>query len=271
VIPEEQEKKELTKPHLIFLRQLMGGAWVDANVFGEKATHLLGRWQQKGPGNPWVPYTDELLKTILSSAKVKLDRGALAQKLDADYVSTLAEMESAVFLEQQGFSVTLEPTAPERGPDLRADWGDTLYFVEVRALGESEEDDRFNSISRELFSQLNTVPSSYSVDITVGDEYSPSTLLLKKAMDVVLDSLKILEKEKWKRATLYHSPSGTLLNPGDDFDGTRATHQEMVDKADFIARFTNVGERREKTTGPLLAHSSAHPSRIRHMNVSRRY
>jgi len=241
-------REELTKPHLTFLRQLMGDSWVDANVFGEKPTHLLGRWQQKEQGNPWVPYTDELLKTILTSSKIKLDRGTLAQKLDADYLSTLAEIESAVFLEQQGFSVTLEPTAPERGPDLRADWEETPYFVEVRALGDSAEDERFNSISRQLFSQLNTVPSSYSVAITVGDEYSPSTLPLKKAMDAVLQSLKILKEEKWKKATLYHSPSGTLLNPDGDFHGTRAAHQEIVDKADFIARFTNVGEERESTT-----------------------
>jgi hypothetical protein len=226
----------------------MGDPWVDANVFGNKPTHLLGQWQQKRQGIPWVPYTDELLKTILTSAKIKLDRGALAQKLDADYVSTLAEMETAVFLEQQGFFVTLEPTAPERGPDLRADWEETPYFIEVRALGESEEDDRFNSISRQLFSQLNAVPSSYSVAFTVGDEYSPSTLPLKKAMNAVLESLKILKEEKWKRATLYHSASGTLLNPGGDFDGARAAHREIVHKANFIARFTNAGQEREKTT-----------------------
>lgn len=242
----------MTKPDLTFLRQLLGDPWVDANVFGEKPTHLLGRWQQKEQGNPWVLYTDELVKTILTSAKIKLDRGTLAEKLDADYVSTLAEMESAVFLAQQGFSVTLEPTAPERGPDLRADWEETPYFLEVRALGESEEDDRFKSITRQLFSQLNTVPSSYSVAITVGDEYSPGTSALKKAIDAVLESLNILKEQKWKRATLYHSPSGTLLNPGGDFDGTRAAHQEIVNKADFIARFTHVGEEREKTTASTV-------------------
>jgi hypothetical protein len=226
----------------------MGDPWVDANVFGEKPTHLLGRWQLKEPGNVWVPYTDELLKTILTSTKIKLDRGALAQKLGADYVSTLAEMESAAFLERQGFSITLEPTDPKSGPDLRADWEETPYFVEVRALSESEENDRFNSICRELFSQLSTVPSSYSVDFTVGDEYLPGASPLKRAMEVVLESLNILKEKKWTAATLYHSPSGTLLNPGGDFDGTRAVYKEVVDKADFVARFMNVGEEREKTT-----------------------
>jgi hypothetical protein len=230
----------------------MGDPWVNVNVFSEKPGHLLGRWQQKEQGNPWVTYTDELLKTILTSAKIKLDKGTLARKLDAEYVSTLAEMESAVFLEQQGFFVTLEPTAPESGPDLRADWEETSYFVEVRALGESDEDNRFNSICRQLFSRLNTVPSSYSVDITVGDEYLPSSLPLKRATDVVLESLKILKEEKWKGATLYHSSSGTLLNPGGDFNGTRAAYQKIVGKADFIARFRDVGEEREKTTASAV-------------------
>src|SRR5579884_1553828 len=235
---------KLTKPDLTFLRQLMGNPWINGNVFGENPKHLLGRWQQKEQFNPWVLYIEELSRTILTSANIKLDTRALAKKLDADYGSTLAEMECAVFLAQQGFSVTLEPTAPEKGPDIRADWDETPYFVEVRALGDCEEDDRFKSITRQLFSRLNTVRSSYSVAITVGDEYFPGTSALKSAIDAVLESLNIAKEHKWKSATLYHSPSGTLLNPGGDFSGTRAGHREIVNKADFIARFTNLGEER---------------------------
>ena len=246
----------MTKPHLTFLRQLMGDPWVDANVFAEKPTHLLGQWQEKDQNNLWVPYTEELVRSILTSENTKLDRVVLAQKLEADYVSTLAEMESAVFFDGQGFSVIFEPTAPNKGPDLRLDWEGVPYFVEVRAVGESEEDDRFNSISREIFSRLNTVPSSYSVAITVGDECAPGTLPLKKAIDAILESLNILKEQKWRSASLYHSVSGTLLNPGGDFHGSSlgisskasADHQEIVDKAKLIARFTNIGEEREKTT-----------------------
>jgi hypothetical protein len=78
----------------------------------------------------------------------------------------------------------------------------------------------FNSISGQMFSQLKTIPSSYSVAITIGDEYATSALYSKKAMDAVLESLKRLKKKKWKRAPLYHSASGTLLNPEGDFDGS---------------------------------------------------
>ena len=146
---ENEEAK--TQPPLVFLRQLMGDAWIDANVFGENPKHLLGQWWRKGDQNPWVAYTESLVQAILTNEKIRLARVALAQKLKADYVSTLAEMEAAVFLLQQGFSVVLEPTYPKKGPDLRADWQETPYFVEVKTVVHSDEDSRYNGISDEVY------------------------------------------------------------------------------------------------------------------------
>ena len=248
----------MANPELAYLRQLMGDTWVDTNVFGDDPQHLLGRWQKRNPNNLWVPYTEELVKTILTSKNIQLDTATLAQKLDADYRSTLAEMEVTAFLAEQRFSILVEPTAPERGPDLRADWGDTHYFVEVRAVGDSEEDDRFNSISREIFTKLNAIPSSYFAAVTVGDEYIPGSQPLSKATDALLTSLEILKKENWKRATLYYSTSGTLLSSRGDYSeisegssGLRAKHRAIVDAADFVVRFRNVGEDRPKTEASM--------------------
>jgi hypothetical protein len=106
---------------LPYLRKLLGDAWVDEQILSEKPVHLLGRWQKKNANNPWVMYTEELAKVVLTSERVKFNPEILAQKLKEDYVPTLAEMESAVFLIRQGFEVTVEPYAPEKGPDLRAD------------------------------------------------------------------------------------------------------------------------------------------------------
>lgn len=248
----------MANPELTNLRQLMGDDWVEANVFGDDPRHLLGRWQKKNGNNPWVLYTEELVKTILTSKNIQFDRPTLAQKLGADYQSTLAEMEVTAFLAAQGFSIVVEPTAPERGPDLRAEWDGTPYFVEVRAVGDSEEDDRFNSISREMFTKLNAIPSSYFAAVTVGDEYTPGSQPLGKATDALLASLEILKTENWKRATLYYSRSGTLLSPHGDYDGVsegssalRAKHQVIVDAADFVVRFRNVGEDRPKTAASM--------------------
>lgn len=248
----------MANPQLTFLRQLMGDDWVEANVFGDDPQHLLGRWQKKNANNPWVLYTEEMVKIILTSKNIQLDTATLAQKLGADYQSTLAEIEVTAFLAAQGFSIVVEPTVPDRGPDLRADWGDTPYFVEVRAVGDSEEDDRFNSISREIFMKLNAIPSSYFAAVTVGDEYTPGSQPLGKATDALLTSLEILKTENWKRATLYYSRSGTLLSPHGDYSGSsegssalRAKHQAIADAANFVVRFRNVGEDRPKTAASM--------------------
>ena len=91
--------------------------------------HTLGLWQKKNPDNPWIRYTEALVKSFLTSERIQFNRVILSNKLKADYVSTLAEMESAVFLAQQGFVVIVEPKAPEKGPDLLAEWDGVPYFV----------------------------------------------------------------------------------------------------------------------------------------------
>jgi hypothetical protein len=264
---EHREIGELrTKPPLAYLRQLMGDGWIDANVFGDHPKHLLGQWWKKDDQNPWVAYTETLVEAILTSEKIQLDRVALGAKLKPDYLSTLAEMETAVFLLQQGFSVVLEPTYPEKGPDLRADWQGTPHFVEVKTVVHSEEDSRFKGLSNEIMRKLNSIPSSYSVAITVGDMYLPRTQPFKWAIEAIVKSLEILKEEKWKGATLYYSEGGKLLNPHGDFSGSRgsagsirAKHQAIVDSADFIARFRNVGEERSSTFSWIAREQRAVP------------
>ena len=95
----------------------------------------------------------------------------LAHKLKAEYADA-GRMESAEFLAQQGFEVTIEPTAPEKGPDLQADSDGVPYFVEVRAVGFSEEEHRVESVTKEIFARLGTVPSSYHVHVEFGEQYA---------------------------------------------------------------------------------------------------
>src|SRR5215831_19006798 len=95
-------------PDLTYLRKLLGDAWVNAQVLGENPTHPLGRWQKSGPHNVCVPYIEELVKFILTDTRIKFVPKDLRRKLKAEYVSTIVEMEAAVFLAQKGFAVTLE-------------------------------------------------------------------------------------------------------------------------------------------------------------------
>ena len=240
---------------LPYLRKLLGDAWVDEQIFSEKPVHLLGRWQKKNANNTWVRYTEELAKVILTSGRVKFNPEVLAQKLKEDYVPTLAEMDSAVFLVRQGFEVTVEPYAPEKGPDLRADSDGVAYFVEVRAVGFSEEEERVDLVTKEIFTRLGPVPSSYHVDVEFGEEYAANTPELGRAIDSVLESLEYLKNEQPERATLHYlSPEKAMLTPGGGFDASFAPHserqklyKEIAEKAQFVARFNDLGAVKQGT------------------------
>jgi len=207
---------------LPYLRKLLGDAWVDREIFGDNPKHALGLWQQSRPNNPWAPYIEGLVKFIVMKNCVKFVAKDLKRKFIAEYASTIAEMEVAVFLAQQGFGVILEPTAPKRGPDILAEWEEVSYFIEIREVGFSWEEERIQSLSKEFFTTLNGVPSRYSVALTIGEGYTARSPKVKAAFPVVLDALELLKESKPKDATLYYAhPDGKLLNPGGDFADSR--------------------------------------------------
>jgi len=253
--------KMMGPPDLPYLRKLLGHAWVEVEIVGESPAHPLGRLQKNAPNNPWVPYLEGLVKSILTDKRIKFVPKNLKRKLKSEYDSTIAEMESAVFLAEQGFVVTLEPTAPKKGPDILAEWEGIPYFVEIREAGFSWDENRIHSISKELFARLNTVPSIYSVAFTIGDGYVPNSPKLKAAMGVVIDALEVLKEKKLRSATLYYAhPNGKLLNPGGDLADSRGMilsaggkqYQEIVEKADFVARFSHVGKEQAGTPATLF-------------------
>lgn len=228
----------------VSLRALMGDEWVEANILSEKAGHPLGLWHRKGDGNPWVQYTDQLVARLMGSETMAFDKVALARKLAAEYVPTLAEIEVAVHLLEQGFGLVLEPTAPAKGPDVRADIAGKSYFVEVRAVSDSEDDERFDAVSSEIFGRLNGTPSRYTVKVTVGDDCIAGSGDLKKAIDQIVNALAVMKEKKWEHGRLFHSSSGSILDPG---TGLSAKEKEMVAKPEIIAEFHNIGKDQEKT------------------------
>jgi hypothetical protein len=209
----------MAAPEFVSLRALMGDDWIEANVLSEKAEHVLGRWYRKANGNPWVQYTDQLVERLLKSDSLVFDKAALARKLAAEYVPTLAEIEVAVHLLEQGCGLVLEPMAPAKGPDVRADIADKSYFVEVRSVSDSEDDERFNAVSSEVFARLNETPSRYTVKVTVGDDCIAGSGELKKAIDQIVNALA----------------------------GLSAQEKELVAQAEIIAEFHDTGKDEEKT------------------------
>jgi hypothetical protein len=260
----------MTNPDLEYLRKLLGDEWVDKQIFGPTPKHLLGRWQKKTPDNPWVRHTETLAKFFFTSERIKFNPEVLSSKLKAEYVSTLAEMESAQFIAQQGFSVIVEPTAPDKGPDLQAEQDGVPYFVEIRAVGFSEEEERIDAISNQIFSQLKAIPSSYVAQITIGDSYTANSPELHGAIAKLIDALKILKEGRPQKATFYYSASDDpMLNPGGDFDSKAMAFTEkekrcqaIADKADFIVRFRDQGTQQDGTPASLARQFKVPPEPV---------
>jgi len=243
----------MTTLDLRYLRQLMGDTWVDSEVFGEKSTHPLGLQQKHDPNSPWVRHAEELLKEIFTNQTIKFDAKVLAAKIKDPYVSTLAEMESAAFLAKQGFAVTLEPSAPDRGPDIRADWERVPYFIEIRAAGFSQEDERVDLISKQIFRKLNAVASHYSAVITIADSYTPNSPQMNAAIAALIEVLGVLKEKQFKGATFYYAhPDGKALKPdGYSYPTGLSTNDterwfEIVRRGEFVVR---LNRREEELTG----------------------
>jgi hypothetical protein len=221
----------------------MGNEWIDAEVFGDEPEHLLGQYYKNAKARFWLKHTEELVEELLTNPRIKFDARVLADKIKDPFASTLAEMESAVFLLRQGFEIVLEPSAPDKGPDIRADWGGVSYFIEVRAAGFSEEEDRRNKVTREMFGRLKDVPSAYFVQFTIGDEYAAGSPRTKAALDTIIEVLDVLKQKQIKKATFYYAPP----------DGKLPEQESKIrDTADLIVRFEDLGKELEGTPASLM-------------------
>jgi hypothetical protein len=236
-----------------YLRKLMGDDWIDAEVCAENPTHMLGLQYKRDKDDPWVRHAEELIKEILTNPRVKFDAAILAAKIKDPYDSTLAEMESAVFLVRQGFEIVLEPTAPERGPDIRADREGVSYFVEVRAAGFSDKEDCRQRVTDEIFAKLTEVPSAYFAAFTIGDGFRAGSPQTRAAIEAVIEVLGVLTADKIKNATFYYAhPDGKVLLQGDGPFAPGPKASEVMDKAEFIVEFKHQGKEMTGTPASLM-------------------
>lgn len=239
---------------LTYLRKLMGDPWIEAEVCGENPSHLLGQYYQNERARVWLRHTEALVKELLTNPSIKFDAGVLADKIKDPFISTLAEIESAEFLARQGFAVVVEPNAPKKGPDLRADWGDVPYFVEVRAAGFSEDEERRQRVTKQVFARLKQIPSSYRAWFEIGDRYTVDSPQTNRAIAKVIKALGLLKGGKFEKATFHYAdPDQGVLLPHDGPRDLSTKAQEIIAKSDFTVRFQHLGKELPGTPASLMA------------------
>jgi len=241
------------------LRKLLGEDWVEREMLCVEPRHPLGRWYRKSADNPLTHYADELAGFILNSRSIRCDTARLASKLKAEFVETLTEMGYAVFLGKQGFQVTMEPNAPQAGPDLLAVRANK-YYVEVRKVGLDEARAAADLATDDVFDRLCATPSRHSILISMTEEYSAYSPQLKQALRLVRTVLRDLGNKRVQKATLYYyGPNDYSLREGDEVqpnydysDGEKLAAQvhevERARDARFVARFDNTGHENARTT-----------------------
>src|SRR5258708_10065313 len=237
---------------LKYLRKLMGEAWVEREIMCAEPRHPLGKWYKQSADNPMTGYADELADFILNSRSFKCDTARLATKLNGEFVDTLVEIGYAVFLGKRGFQVTMEPSAPQAGPDLLAVRGNE-YFIETRRVNVDDAQAKVDLATEDVFSRLRATPSRHRVLISITDDYSAFSQKLVKALKVVRSVLKDLEQRQVQKATLYyHGAEACELHEGEErepefdySDGEKLAVQmhefERRRNARFIARFDDTG------------------------------
>src|SRR5579872_3942265 len=177
------------------LRKLFDDNWFDREIVGPAAKHLLGRWYQKGKDNPVTGYTDMLVGYALKEKSLRCNIPRLATKLQGEFVDTLVELGYAVFLADRGTQVTMEPTAPLAGPDLRVEKRGSTYFVEIRRVQLDEAHAAGDLATEDVFEKLCSTPSRHSVVISMTDKYGAYSNELKRAVHRVRMILKDLEND----------------------------------------------------------------------------
>src|SRR5258708_3351212 len=165
---------------LKYLRKLMGEEMVEREIMCAEPRHTHGQRYKKSADNPVTSYADELADFILNSRSFKCDTARLATKVNGEFVDTLVEMGYAVFLGKQGFHVTMEPSAPQAGPDLLAVRGNE-YYIEIRRVGLDDARAKVDLATEDVFGRLGATPSRHSVLISMTDDYSAFSQQLVKA------------------------------------------------------------------------------------------
>ena len=245
------------------LRKLFGDEWVEEEIMGSDPNHLLGKWYKKDPDNSVTKYTDELVGIALEEPALKCDLPRLATKLQGEFVDTLTELGYAVFLTRQGMRVTMEPTAPAAGPDLKV-VKDKGYFVEVRKVRLDDVHAAGDLATEDVFERLCNTPSHYSIVISMTDEFSAHSPQLKQAVRMVRRTMDDLAARRVQRATLYYNNlnemelrEGNQVAPEYDYGNPerlarQIRDQEWMGNVRFKAQFDDTCQMQPRTAVGVL-------------------
>lgn len=113
------------------------------------------------------------LQVIENDSKKEEKKKRLRGKLKniSEFYDVLPEIEWAAHLKNAGFSISIEPTFPEEGADLKAEIdGEDIYF-EIKSLHLSKEDRKKENYCDEITDRIRKIQSRFYVSISLHDSF----------------------------------------------------------------------------------------------------
>lgn len=168
-----------------------------------------------------IPYTSAVLHNLTDTLEIALQviekdpkreekEKRLCGKLKntTEFYHALPEIEWAAYLEDAGFPVSIEPTFPEKGPDLKVKIDGINIYFEIKCLNLSAEDRKEENYFIEIMDRIKEIQSRFFVSISLRDNFSDEDLI---------PVIRLIEKKinGFERKNIYQPVSVYYFSPSD--------------------------------------------------------
>jgi hypothetical protein len=110
-----------------------------------------------------------------------------------EFYDVLSEIEWASYFKNMGFPVSIEPTLPSEGPDLKVRINDRDIYFEIKSLHLSAEDRKEDKLRNEIIDRIKKVQSRFLVAFSLNEAFSNKELFL--LIKLIKKKIKEFEKE----------------------------------------------------------------------------
>lgn len=213
------------------LKDFLGIAWFEEMINSSRPRKHPLYWLLTRD----IPYTSAVLHNLTDNLEIALQvieknpkreekEKRLCGKLKntTEFYDVLPEIEWAAYLKNAGFPVSIEPTFPQKGPDLKAEInGEDIYF-EIKSLNLSEEDRKEENYFIEIMGRIKEIQSRFFVNISLHDSFSDED---------IFPVIKLIKKKinEFERKNIYQPVSVYYFSPSDirewyGYDGLNPPH-----------------------------------------------
>ena len=168
-----------------------------------------------------IPHTSAVLHNLTDNLEIVLQviekypkreekEKRLCGKLKntTEFYDVLPEIEWAAYLKKRGFPVSIEPTFPKKGPDLKAEInGEDIYF-EIKSQNLSEDDRKEENYFIEIMDRIKEIQSRFFVSTSLRDNFSDEDLI---------PVIRLIKKKinGFERKNIYQPVSVYYFSPSD--------------------------------------------------------